>query len=142
MSTSTRIRVAAAAALMVAAGATQAQALAVKPGGWNLHVVPTGTPGARPFDSKSCVTTEELQSLRAFQKDDDCKDTIKSSTSSRWAGSAVCDGKMRGEFEIVAKGDDQIAMTLSMEGAGGKSALRRMEMTGRWAGASCKGFDD
>lgn len=136
-------RLAVAVCLDVVAGAATAQALAVKPGGWNLHIVPTGVPGARPFDAKSCITKEELQSLRAFQKDDDCKYTVKSSTAARWAGSAVCDGKERGEFELVAKADDQIAMTISFtDGAGGKGALRRVETTGRWASASCKGFND
>ncbi len=113
-----------------------ADPLAIKPGGWNMHVV---VAGGKAFDAKSCVTKEDLQLLRAMG-DDDCKYTVKSSSSSRLAGTSVCAGKTRGEFEINAKSTEQVAMTITS--VDGKGVARGVEITGRWASASCKGFDD
>jgi hypothetical protein len=154
--------------------AVQAVPLAVRTGGWEMTVTtsvggaaqlpPSLTPeqkarleeafkkraaAPRTNQFKSCVTKEDLDSERAFQKDEDCRYTISTRSATRWAGTAVCrhdDTSSQADFDIQAKGAESIVMTMNSRvaqkgNAKGPSEIR-MEMTGRWASPSCKGYDD
>jgi hypothetical protein len=103
----------------------------------------------RTLKSKTCVTKEDLDSEQAFQKDEDCTYTIKTRSASRWAGTALCKRESetwQGEFDIQAKGRESIAMTMNskISSKGGAKGLTEvhMELTGRWASPSCKGYED
>jgi hypothetical protein len=126
-----------------------AQSLNVKAGGWDMKMTMTGGPPGAPREMayKTCVTKEDLDRASAFQKDDDCTYSVKAATAARWAGTMNCkreDGATTGEFDIQAKSPDTILMTASAKPvrAGKGPGEMRMEVTGRWASASCKGYED
>lgn len=124
-----------------------AQALNVRAGGWDMTMslaINGGTPKVNPF--KSCVTKEDLARDQAFQKDEDCSYKISARTPTRMAGTVTCkndQGQTRGDFEIVAASPETIVMKTTSKGSGTKGGAveTRMEFKGRWASASCKGYD-
>lgn len=142
------IRTGLAAALAATSSWAGAQALNVRPGGWDMTMslaTNGGAPKVSPF--KTCVTKEDLARDQAFQKDEDCTNKISTRTPTRMAGTASCkndQGQTRGDFEIVAASPETIVMTTTSKGSStrGGSVETRMELKGRWASASCKGYDD
>jgi hypothetical protein len=142
------IRYALPTVLVAAASWAGAQPLNVRPGGWDMtmSLVVNGTsPKVTPV--KSCVTKEDLERDQAFQKDEDCSYKISARTPTRFAGTVSCKNEnmqTRGEFEIVAASPEVIAMKTASKGSSTKGGAMdvRMEMKGRWASASCKGYDD
>jgi len=136
-------------ALLVAASPwASAQPLNVRPGGWDMTVsvsINGGAPKVSPI--KSCVTKEDLERDQAFQKDEDCSYKISARSSTRFAGAVSCKNdsmQTRGEFEVVAASPETIVMKTATKGSSAKGGTvdSRMEMRGRWASASCKGYDD
>lgn len=133
--------------LALAAGAG-AEPLKVRPGGWDMTMsvsINGGAPKIHPL--KSCVTKEDLERDQAFQKDEDCEHKISARTSTRLAGTVSCksDGvQSRGEFEVLASTPESITLKMSSKGSTPKSGTveSRTEVKGRWASASCKGYDD
>jgi hypothetical protein len=124
-----------------------AQALNLRPGGWDISMS-LAMGGAAPEVSalKSCVTKEELESDNALQKDESCTRKLTARSPTRYAGTVSCKDKAfqsQGTFEIVASSRESFVMTNSVKGTGPKGHIdMRMEMKGRWASASCQGYDD
>jgi hypothetical protein len=142
------IRHALATTLIAASTWAGAQSLDIRPGGWNL-TMSLSINGAAPRVSplKSCVTKEELQRDQAFQQDNDCIRKISARTPSRIVGTMTCrsdDMQMQGEFEMVAASPESVMMKTTTKGIGKAVGTieSRMEIKGRWASASCKGYDD
>ena len=124
-----------------------AQSLNVRPGGWDMTMsVSMGGAGPRVTPLKTCVTKEELETDQAFQKDESCVQKLSERTAVRYAGTASCKssaGQSQGTFEIVAKTPETVQMTTVSKGKGPQGNFdMRMEIKGRWASASCKGYDD
>ena len=67
-------------------------------------------------------------------------------TPTRYAGTMSCKstaGLSQGTFEIVAKTPETVLMTTASKGKGPQGNFDiRTEIKGRWASASCKGYDD
>jgi hypothetical protein len=134
--------------LVAASPWVAAQPLNIRPGGWDLTLsvaVNGGAPKASPI--KSCVTKEDLERDQAFQKDEDCSYKISARSPTRFAGAVSCkndDMQTRGEFEVVAASPETIVMKTAAKGSSAKGGAvqTRMELKGRWASASCKGYDD
>jgi hypothetical protein len=136
------------AILVAASSSAFAQSLNVRPGGWDMTMsvaINGAAPKVAPI--KSCVTKADLARDQAFQKDEDCSYKISARTPTRFAGTVSCKNEnmqTRGEFEIVAASPEVIAMKTASKGSSTKGGAMdvRMEMKGRWASASCKGYDD
>jgi hypothetical protein len=136
------------AVLVAASPWAGAQPLNIRPGGWDITMsvaINGGAPKVSPI--KSCVTKEDLERDQAFQKDEDCSYKISARSPTRFAGAVTCKNdsmQTRGEFEVVAASPETIVMKTSTKGSSAKggSVDARMEMKGRWASASCKGYDD
>lgn len=125
-----------------------AQALNVKPGGWETttQTVINGT--KKTFKDKVCITAEDLQKDRAFLKDADegCKWNITTKTLTRFVASGTCgnsQGKATHSFDVSAPSPERVVIkhtgTVSM---GGRTSNVSTEASSRWMGASCAGFDD
>jgi Protein of unknown function (DUF3617) len=124
-----------------------AQALNVRPGGWDMTIsVAMGGGAAKVTPLKTCVTKEELEGDHAFQKDESCTHKINARTATRVVGTMSCKtsaGQGQGTIEIVAKTPDTVLMTTTMKGSGPQGSIDvRTEVKGRWASASCKGYND
>ena len=137
----------AAVCFALAMPAIHAQTLNLRPGGWDLTMsVTTGGAAARVSPLKSCVTKEELEKDQAFQKDEGCVQKLSERTPTRYAGTMCCkstSGQSQGTFEIVARTPETVLMTTSVKGKGPQGNFDiRTEIKGRWASASCKGYDD
>ena len=95
---------------------------------------------------ESCVTKEELEKDQAFQKDEGCVQKLSERTPTRYAGTMSCKstaGQSQGTFEIVAKTPETVVLTTTAKGKGPQGNFDiRTEIKGRWASASCKGYDD
>jgi hypothetical protein len=125
-----------------------AQALNLRPGGWDM-TMSLATNGSAPKVSpfKTCVTNEDLERGRTFQKDEDCTYTTSARTPTRTAGTASCkndQGQTRGDFEIVAASPETVVVKIASSSSSTKGGAveTRMELKGRWASASCQGYDD
>ena len=134
-------------ALVILSPGAQAQTLNLRPGGWDLTMsVAMGGAAARVSQLKSCVTKEELEKDQAFQKDEGCVQKLSERTPTRYAGTMSCKstaGQSQGTFEIVARTPETVLMTTSVKGKGPQGNFDiRTEIKGRWASASCKGYDD
>jgi Protein of unknown function (DUF3617) len=142
------IRGALGAMLVATSSWASAQALNVRAGAWDMTMslaINGGAPKVSPL--KSCVTKEDLERDQAFQKDEDCSYKISARTPTRLAGTATCKNdqmQSRGEFEIVAASPETIVMKVASKGSNAKGGAveTRMELKGRWASPSCKGYDD
>jgi hypothetical protein len=129
--------------LVGAAAGASAQALNVRTGGWDLTVKMSFGGQLREHRFKTCVTKEDLDSARAFQKDDDdCTHKLTTRSATRWAGSVTCGGEhpSKGTFDITAISPESITMKSTREAA--KQGSGSIEMTGRFASASCMGYED
>jgi hypothetical protein len=143
------ISVAVAAATAVAlAGAAWSQPSDLRLGGWNTTLSMT-LPGKAPSSSqlKTCVTKEDVESLRLFNPDENCKVMQVQRSPQRVSGKQVCrrpdGGTSEGEIDVRFDGPAAFTMTaVSRQSGKGVPAEVRMEMKARWAQASCKGFDD
>jgi Protein of unknown function (DUF3617) len=126
-------------AAAVIAASSPAQSLNVRLGGWDMTMTAEikGAPRVNKF--KTCLTKEDIDSNRAFQKDDDCTNKLTTRTATRWVGTTVCKGDQpsTGTFEIEARNPETIAMKATK--TPGNVVV---EMSGRWASASCKGYED
>jgi hypothetical protein len=142
------IRGALGAMLVATSSWAGAQALNVRLGGWDMTMslaMNGGAPKVSPY--KTCLTKEDLEGAGAFQKDESCTYKISARTPTRMAGTSSCkndQGQTRGDFEIVAASPETIVMKTASKGsiAKGGAVDMRMEVKGRWASASCKGYDD
>jgi len=135
------------AALMACVGQPAAQGVPInlRTGGWDTLMTTTVNGKTQVSKLKTCVTKEDLESLRTFEKDEDCKYTWTSRTASRITGTTRCtvEGKTReGEIDVQIAGTESYQMTGGMKISGKVDGAVRFEMKSRWASASCKGYDD
>jgi hypothetical protein len=140
-------RIAIALTLAALSSWASAQALNLRAGGWNMTMsmaMGGGAPRVTPL--KTCITKEELDSDQALQKDESCVRKLTVRTPTRLAGTMSCKneaGQVQGTFEIVAVAPDSVHLTTVSKGKGPQGNIdMRLEMKGRWASASCKGYDD
>lgn len=148
----------------------QAQAIAVKTGGWDMtYKTQTDMPGLPPelekmapaqrakmeaalreswkprsHAAKTCLTKADLAQMAKGPDDEGgCKYSNVKVSSSRWEGDVTCGGGRTGRAVLDAPSPDRVNGTVIMRiptsKGDGKST---MELSGRWASASCKGFDD
>lgn len=126
--------------------ATAAQTPNLRPGGYEVTMsVAVGGAPSRTSKLKVCVSKEDLASLKAFEKDEDCKYQFATRTATRITGSTVCNmgaAQGKGEFEIQFPTPETYAMTGSNRVVGKPGSDSRIELKGRWASPSCVGYDD
>jgi hypothetical protein len=97
---------------------------------------------------KTCVTREDLDSGQGFKGDDDeegkCTVKVIANTRNRIEQELTCSSppsKTRAVFE--AKDAEHMVGVIERSSDGSKGpGSARIEMSGRWVSASCKGFDD
>jgi len=164
------VRIALAAAFAAGAAAASAQALQMRIGGWEMVYqvqgsgggLPPGagklTPqqrakleaamnaGARPRTStaKVCLTKQDLEQLaRDPEGDGRCTYSNVQRSASRWEGDMRCDEGRTGHALFEAHGGDRVSgsVTQQIPTDTGKRVVQ-MEVSGRWASASCKGYED
>jgi hypothetical protein len=136
-----------AAVSMACVGQPSAQGVPInlRMGGWDTVMTTTVNGKTQVSKFKTCVTKEDLESLRTFEKDEDCKYRWSSRTASRITGTTRCtvDGKTReGEIDVQIAGPESYQMTGGMKISDKADGAVRFEMKARWANASCKGYDD
>lgn len=141
--------------LLVAAGCivlampVASQPADLRMGGWNVTMA-MAMPGQAPRTSelKTCVTREDVDSLRMFNPEESCKLSQVQRSAQRLSAHQTCKrpdgGTSESDFEVRFDGPAAYAMSSTMRPGTGKGAgsTIKLEMTGRWAQASCKGFDD
>jgi hypothetical protein len=121
------------------AASSSAQSLNVRLGGWDMTMTADIKGAPRVSKFKTCVTKEDIDSSRAFQKDEDCTNKLTTRTATRWVGTTVCTGDhpSTSTFEIEARNPETIAVKTTK--APGNVVV---EFAGRWASASCKGYEE
>ncbi|RZU02505.1 DUF3617 domain-containing protein [Rivibacter subsaxonicus] len=138
--------IAMAALLLSLAPTALAQAPNLRPGGWEQTLTISAGGGAqRVTKLKSCITKEDLASMRTFEKDENCKNQYTTRSAARIAGSQVCvhGGQQRkGEFDIQFQSPESYLMTAGSRVVGEPASEMRMEMKARWASPNCTGYDD
>lgn len=118
-----------------------AQTIAVKTGAWEMTYKGAAFP--RPVVEKDCVTKADLEQLARAPDDEDgdCKfvrpPTI---TANKWSGEKRCPDGRTVRAEFVAESPERIAGTVTSPAPKG-GQVERMEISGRWLGASCAGID-
>lgn len=126
--------------------AIAAQTPNLRPGGYEVTMsVAVGGAASRTSKLKVCVTREDLASMKAFEKDEDCKYQFATRSATRVTGSTVCNmggTQSKGEFEIQFPTPESYVMTGGNRVAGKPGSDSRIELKGRWASASCDGYDD
>ncbi len=120
-----------------------AQVLNLRPGGWDITVKERSGGGAVMATTKTCLTKEDLDIGAVFRKNEDaegCKTTLGVRSTTRVTGTIVCTGSdaSRSTYEIVAHTPETMTMKTRTEGADSGT----VEVTGRFASASCKGYDN
>jgi len=147
-----------------------AQAIAAKTGGWEMtYKTQTDMPGLPPelesmpaaqrakmeaalreswkprtHNAKTCLTKADLAEMAKGPDDSgDCKYSNVKVSSTRWEADMACGGGRTGRAVLNAPSSDRVTGTVIMRiptsKGDGKST---MELSGRWASASCKGYDD
>jgi hypothetical protein len=150
--------------------AVSAQALAVKTGGWEMtYKTQSDMPGMPPevekmapaqrtkteaalreawkprtATAKTCLTKTDLAEMAKGQDDSgDCKYSNVKVTGTRWEADMACGNGRTGRTVLNASSSDRVSGTVIMRiptsKGDGKST---MEISGRWASASCKGYED
>jgi hypothetical protein len=126
----------------------RAQPADLRLGGWNVTMTMTVV-GQPPHTSqlKTCVTKEDVDSLRMFNPEEGCKLSQTQRSAQRVSAKQTCKrgdgGTSEGDFDVRFDGAAAYTMTAMMRHSGkGAPPDGRLEMKGRWAQASCKGFDD
>ena len=130
------------------AGLAASQPADLKQGGWNVSMT-MALPGQPPRASqlKTCVTKEDIDSLRLFNPDENCKVTQLQRSAQRVSGKQTCrrpdGGTSEGEMDVRFDGPGAYTMTIvSRQSVKGTPGEMRIEAKGRWAQVSCKGYDD
>lgn len=119
-----------------------AQVLNLRPGGWDLTVKDKSGGETNQVTTKICLTKEDLDIGAVFRKNEDaegCKTTLGVRSPARVTGTIVCTGSdaSRSTYEIVAHTPETMTMKTRTEGEGAGT----VEVTGRFASPSCKGYD-
>lgn len=117
-----------------------AQVLNLRTGGWDLT---SKDKSGVEIKTKMCLTKEDLDAGEAFRKNEDaenCKTTPGVRTATRLTATIVCTGNepSRSTFELVAS--SPVTMTIKSRTEGADSGT--VEVTGRFASASCKGYEN
>lgn len=137
---------AAALLLLLLPLAASAQTPNLRTGGYDVAMsVSVGGAPPRLTRYKTCVTKEDLASLKAFAKDEDCKYQFGTRSATRISGSTVCNiggTQGKGEFDIQFPTPESYVMTSSNRVGGQPASDSRFELKGRWASPNCVGYDD
>jgi hypothetical protein len=159
-----------AAAACVTAQTVSAQAIAVKTGGWEMtYKMQADMPGLPPelekmapaqrtkmeaalreswkprtHNAKTCLTKADLAEMAKGPDDSEsCKYSNLKISSTRWEGDMTCAGGRTGRAVLNAPSPDRVNGTVTMRIPTSKGEGKStMELSGRWASASCKGYED
>jgi Protein of unknown function (DUF3617) len=164
------VRYAAALALTTSAALAAAQMPNIKTGGWNTTTKRRGTlPGLllalqdappdvrarlepamrkaweepRTNSFKGCVTRADLADWAKHSgADDDCTYSNVKTSATSWEADAVCAEGRTGHFRVETPTPERIIgrMVMKVPTTKGPGTVN-IEFDGRWASASCKGFD-
>ena len=124
------------------AGPAAAQPMNLRTGGWDLVVKDLSGPQPVEIRTRLCLKREDIDSGAVFRHNPDaenCKTTIGARTPTRITYTIVCSGAeaSRSTFELVAPTPETMTIRARTEGAGQAT----VEVTGRFANASCVGYD-
>jgi hypothetical protein len=128
--------------LSALAGTAAAQVLNVRTGGWDLTVKSNSGGEAMEVKTRTCLKKEDLDAGAVFKKNEDamnCKTTFVVRSATRLSYTVVCTGAdaSRSTMEISAPTPETMTIRAKTEGAGAGT----VEATGRFASASCAGYD-
>lgn len=93
---------------------------------------------------KTCLTKDDLaQMARDPDGDGQCKYSNVKRSASLYEADMTCPEGRKGHIRVEAQSSERVSgtVTQSLSGASGQGQ-HRMEFSGRWASASCKGYDD
>ena len=128
-------------ALSAFAWHADAQQLNVKLGAWEMTHKMSNLP--RPIVEKECVTKADLQQFALGpDKDDDeaCKAVgAPKISAAKWSTDLKCRDGGEVHAEFVAETPERISGTV-IRGGGKGGPTVRLDVSGRWLGASCAGI--
>ena len=128
-------------ATLFVASLASAQPLNLKLGAW--ETTHKGAAFPRPMVDKECITKADLQQLagRPDKDDDDACKLVRPATVSanKWSADRQCSDGRRVHAEFVADSPERISGSIVSTAAKGGPAMR-IEVAGRWLGASCAGI--
>ncbi len=130
------------ATLLTAASlSVDAQTLNLRTGGWDLVIKDSSDGETVEIKTKMCLKKEDLDADAPFRRNDDaenCKTTLRTRTATRMSYIIVCTGveASRSTYDITAGNPE----TMTIKGRTEGSDSGTIEVTGRFASASCLGY--
>jgi hypothetical protein len=126
--------------LAAMAASADAQVMNARPGGWDLTLKDQAGVETR---TKMCLKKEDLDAGEVFRRHEDaenCKTTRGVRTPTRVTYTIVCTGSepSRSTYDLVATSPETMTVKVRTEGTDAGT----LDITGRFASASCKGYDN
>ena len=116
-----------------------AQTIAVRVGAWEM--THKGSMFPRPLVEKECITKADLEQLTKGPDDEEekCKFVMPPTiTANKWSADKQCPDGRTVRAEFVAESTERIVGWVVSSAPKGPSV--RLDVTGRWLGASCAGI--